>query len=313
MNTDTEDKTQKTNFFLEENFFLIFFVLKILLEIPKYFLWLHVCKQHNIKQLKRIDKKQYKTSNTLFVLGSGSSINELTKEQWKIIKDNDSMGLNFWLIHDYIPTYYMFENGDDADRSQILKELINIKSKKYKNTPFILKHIRPKNIDLYLSDLPQEIRQNFVSGYEFRLPGNLNSSLDKSVKFSNTFDLNRIDNLLFYRRASISQAISFALKMKYENIVLCGVDLNNTKYFYEEDIYYNLGIPIPKNVQSKSVHRTLSTTYGQITIDKVVLSMNKYLLKPNKANLYIGSRKSALYPRLPYYYGFTQASRISHE
>ncbi len=77
---------------------------------------------------------------------------------------------------------------------------------------------------------------------------------------------------------------------------------NNTKYFYEDDFYYSLGIPIPENIQSESVHKTLSSNYGEITIDKVVLSMSQYLLKPHNLSLYIGSKSSFLYPLLPYYF-----------
>ena len=61
---------------------------------------------------KRFDTsviKRYKTSDTLFILGSGPSICELNSKHFKIISDHDSIGFGFWCIHDFAPTYYMME------------------------------------------------------------------------------------------------------------------------------------------------------------------------------------------------------------
>ncbi len=217
--------TKKVEILLEKNAFAFFFLLRLLSEFPKYFQWYNLTESNRIKRLKSLDIKKYKTSDTLFILGSGSSINELGKDEWKIIKNHDSFGINFWLIHEHIPTYYMFEAGKYSDRFNTFTELLKIKADKYENVPFILKHIHIDNDNLDLSKLPKKLRKNLFTGYEFKFPGSLESRLNESIKLTNYFNLHLINNILFFKRASISQALSFAFKMKYKNIVLCGVDL----------------------------------------------------------------------------------------
>lgn len=48
-----------------------------------------------------------RTSEKLFILGSGLSINEIV--DWAHIAAHDSVGFNFWLIHDFVPDFYFIE------------------------------------------------------------------------------------------------------------------------------------------------------------------------------------------------------------
>lgn len=278
----------------------------MLSEMPKYLAWQENRLKKKTNPLKALNISKYKKSDTIFILGSGSSINELNKDQWEMIKKHDSFGINFWLIHSHVPTYYMFESGEDKERYETLIKLLQLKKHQYSHVPFIIKNIENPNLDL--NPITEELRLNFYSGYELVIPGRLESSLHKSIKLIKKFKILELQNIFLFKRASLSQALSFSLKAGYKNIVFCGVDLNNINYFYENDDYKNKNIPIPKKIQSESVHKTISETYGQITINKVILSLNNYLLKPNDIKLYIGSTKSALYPNLPYYF-----ANIEHE
>ena len=60
--------------------------------------------------LKTLDLRPLKTSDTVFILGSGWSINEITDARWSIIARHDSIAMNFWPFHPFVPRIYLFEN-----------------------------------------------------------------------------------------------------------------------------------------------------------------------------------------------------------
>ena len=62
-----------------------------------------VAQRTGLPVLETLDLSQIKTSDTVFVLGSGWSINEITEQRWKVIGRHDTIALNFWLVHPFVP------------------------------------------------------------------------------------------------------------------------------------------------------------------------------------------------------------------
>ncbi|PHV64204.1 hypothetical protein WEU38_06825 [Cyanobacterium aponinum AL20118] len=280
----------------------VFVELKRLQKVKKFI------QLNNIKEYKKLNYQEYKSSETLFILGSGQSINNLTDFQWNTIKKNDSLGINFWMIHDFIPTFYMFEFGKDIERIKTFLKLMSLKCENYQHTPFIINILEKELQNSSLSQfaweqIPEQIKKNTYAPYKISIPGNHVSVFRNSLKLIYEFNLLRnFKNTLFFKRASLSQAILLGLNFGYKQIVLCGVDLNNTKYFYEDYYYQSLNIPIPENIQSGSVHKTIDPLYGELTIDSILKGINELLLIPHSVKLYISSKTSSLYPYLPYYF-----------
>ncbi|MGC1298446.1 MAG: hypothetical protein WA869_25750, partial [Alloacidobacterium sp.] len=51
-----------------------------------------------------------RASDTLFILGSAWSINDISDERWQIIGRHDSVGINFWPVHPFVPRFFHFED-----------------------------------------------------------------------------------------------------------------------------------------------------------------------------------------------------------
>ena len=45
-------------------------------------------------------------------------------------------------------------------------------------------------------------------------------------------------NVVFKQASTLSSLIALAIRMQYRTIVLCGVDLNNSEYFYQDAVLY---------------------------------------------------------------------------
>src|SRR5271166_450448 len=53
--------------------------------------------------LESVDLTRMRSSDTLFILGSAQSINQISAERWEIIGKHDSVGINFWPVHSFVP------------------------------------------------------------------------------------------------------------------------------------------------------------------------------------------------------------------
>ena len=58
--------------------------------------------------------KYLKSSDKLFILAPGSSINNITKNEFQEISNHDSIGLNYFIFHEFVPTNYLIETHDTA-------------------------------------------------------------------------------------------------------------------------------------------------------------------------------------------------------
>ena len=128
------------------------------------------------------------------------------------------------------------------------------------------------------------------------LPGKDEESFHLGMKYFNKLWLR--ESYLFSKRGSITMLISFALYSGYKKIILCGIDLNNTDYFYD-DIYYNKKYPSISNGQSGHVHMSYDSKHNSFTIDKIISLVNNKIIKNTDRQLFVLNKSSALYPELP--------------
>ena len=112
------------------------------------------------------DLKQFKTSNRVYILASGPSVLDITKEQWKEISKYDTIGFNHWYVHDFEPTFYdlsylTHENHFDSPENDMLIQALS----KCKNSKFIVNHV---NQQKYLQLLDKvDYTLNHLNHFDF--------------------------------------------------------------------------------------------------------------------------------------------------
>jgi len=85
--------------------------------------------------------------------------------------------------------------------------------------------------------------------------------------------------------------------MQYRRIVLCGVDLNDSRYFYQDPQLY----PETASLEFRprhGRHATNSPMPWRITIKSVILEMKRQLLDPAGIEISVENRSSALWPKI---------------
>ncbi len=250
---------------------------------------------------------RFKKSETLYILGSGKSINAVSASQWRKIQQADSLGFNLFFAHDFVPTLYHMEFTPEI--YTLVSKLLPDKDDSFRKIPFLVnyRHVDPERpICDYL----------FGAHPMFTVPRAVYRSaaeLKVILQYYNAPNRVRRNNFLIHYRASLSIAVSLGVLLGYKEIVLLGVDLNNTDYFFHDTTLYPAGIASEirkvhlqllekqrQEGQLSDVHRTFDRNWwpGALTIDQFLKVYVDTILQKKGVSLKIGSKQSALYPML---------------
>lgn len=238
-----------------------------------------------------------KRSDTLVVLGSGRSICRLDAQDWHTIgRDYDTLGLNFWMLHPFTPTFYQFEAGPTPERTRQFETFLAERAERLAGVLMIYKDIERHQLDL--TRLAPETVASLRVINKVNLPVDNDARLLRALQLTQRARLTQMTGLLIFARASIVQAITFGAELGYERIVLAGVDLNDTRYFWEEDP----ALSWFGTAQTGSLHRTMDPGVAAIPVDRVLMLLRDQWLTPAGITLYCGHATSALHPRLPAFF-----------
>jgi len=179
-----------------------------------------------------------KTSDVLYILGCGSSVNDLSERQIDLINKSDSIGINLFIVHELIkPSYYSVEvvdsgHDDKVKNSQMYCTLLKEKTLRNKNLKFIVNLESWSTVKRMIPDILKYGEVNLIQ--QVGIPG-------KSIKYFSKlhqFAISRLLKMLlgpemtFGKNASVVSLVYFGILRGYKNIVLCGVDLS-AEYFWE--------------------------------------------------------------------------------
>ena len=191
-------------------------------------------------------------SDTFFILGSGESVLHLTPKHWSIVRQGVSAGIGAWTIHPFVPDYLALEHIEREPEGAGLENGETGLERSYREAlegwhadeevqmrqPKIL-FFRPPKVSGWGRLVPLG---DYWRGRTY-LYGRLGSSsrnigelegeialylrLAKSgiVPFSLPFDTG----------ASVVRLISLAALAGYQKIVLAGVDLRHSRFFWEAE------------------------------------------------------------------------------
>lgn len=250
---------------------------------------------------EEINVGNIKTSDTIFILGTGSSVCEYTNDHWEEIERHDSLGFNDWILHDFTPTIF----GTEFLHKRQTQQILNMKEEEYKKTPIIFKSVwRRKKVSPL--DLPEYVQDNLITFFDLTIPGETVEETKIALKYLRKFGITNTSQSPKYilkKTGSLIYYIMLAVRMGYKQIVLCGVDLNDSDYFFEQDrdYYKSKNYPIPDK-NSGDIHATFDPSVKSVPVDGVIDAINGTILQPQNIDLYIGAKSSALFPEYPYYF-----------
>ena len=247
------------------------------------------------------------TRGTFFILGNGATINSLSQSDFSVIDEGFSVGLNGWPLHPYAPNVYSFEFGNDAKPlDEQMETLVALALSKGDRHPTPVMFLRPSSQKLpklaeWLESLdPRRLwfygRANLVT----RRVENIERDLRAALSF---LSRGKKDSVLLDNGASVVRMISLALLSGFKEIVLAGVDLNHSQYFwFDEDFIHRHGDfrhSYPRAEADSQL--TLSTENRPFSTYEVVCALAEVAETDFKARLFVAREGQALSADLPTY------------
>ena len=192
----------------------------------------------NLPLLEKLRLSPLKTSDTVFILGSGWSINEISAQHWNTMATHNTIGFNFWPVHPFVPHIFVFENlcaSTQTDLYRAFHAIIARRAEQYRDTVKIATEPHPQSERQLLHELPHAFRQNLYVGYTAPVTARSNAELESGMHYLRSTGVfqpgDRVRWLFKYGGSAVAM-LSLAVRMNYKRIVLCGIDFGKQDYFY---------------------------------------------------------------------------------
>ena len=246
--------------------------------------------------------KKNKKSDKLFIFGSGVSLNNINEKIWGQIRKYDTIGFNSSFYLQKINfTYYILRAGQEYNSLTNFNTLAN----EIKYAKFVVKKIKKniylkKTIFLFSSGISQHF-PNLLIGY--KLWNFQNHIYQYNTNKFEEYPKGNLHRGLIHRIGTLIDAITFGYHMNYKEIILVGVDLYDSKYFWAplgKTVTFNekLGKEVFSNItlRGKKVYEPHNTVNNGII--KFLDKWNIYF-KQRNIKLFIANPRSLLNEVLP--------------
>jgi hypothetical protein len=261
--------------------------------------------------------KQFRGSDTLFILGSGSSIASITERQWKLVAEGDSIGFNWFMAHEFVPNFYHMELSNEL--VPVVRRFLESEARHLSHLPFSI-NIKDVSLQQPLSDYVLG-REPFVAVPRLLFPQEKHAG--SILRWYHDLADSPWNDFYLHYRGTLTLMIGIGVLMGYRKIVLVGVDLYDQDYFFYDERRFPGPIATwlrsqyqqSNEMQSRRAgggkpHRTAdgSLFRNQLTIQRFLEIYREAALTPMGVELMIANPKSLLAPLLPVAPGFERAS-----
>lgn len=236
---------------------------------------------------------QYKKSSVCIFLGSGRSIKDIGKKQWKILNRFDVWTVNNWVYHPFIvPNFYHIEAKHY--NYHLLKRRIEGKQNAYKNVKFIFP--RGKSIGV---NKVRHLLYRIVpfESFKFDYKSNSRDIRRTHEEFNSDYSFNPICLTKSYDM-SLTAIFELLFKFGYKKIITFGVDLSDSFYFWSdgEPEYGETHHKTNKEHEGKDPNHPHSTH----RIKDFIIDFNQRWMKPSEGEILVGHKDTMLFPDLNY-------------
>jgi len=187
-------------------------------------------KMHSRRYVHLSEKelKKTRTSDTLFICGSGWSLNRITPPEWEHISAHQTLGFNWFVNQDFVRMDYHLVKEitpDDASPA-IWKPMVEEYGEKIRSNP------RYANAIFILQGGINGTNGNRLLGLDL-LPAGCRVARYKIISRGKYREpTSHLSEGLAHSSGTLASCVNFAYVMGYTNIVLTGVDLNDRRYFW---------------------------------------------------------------------------------
>jgi len=262
-----------------------------------------LARKHSTPRLELDRLRQHiagKGQDIFYVLGSGSSVEEIGPEKFDVISRQVSVGINAWALHTFVPDIYCFEPELVREKDHYLTMTLLNRPEVIANNPAIL-FLKPRTpIELeQLWMVPQELQKGTMLYGRFQPYTRKRENLATDLKMVTKLRDKNL-SVLPDSGASIVRMAFLGLLLGFPKVVFVGVDLNHTEYFWEKNPSYlsRFGLDSFESGQKNSSHETLTTHNRAFSVDNFLRAFAQFS-RESACSLEVVSPDSLLAEFLP--------------
>lgn len=241
-------------------------------------------------------------SAELFILGSGPSVLELSDASKLRMRAGTTIGLNSWALHDFIPDAYSFEEMKNDNYVSVAAGLSTALSRQevIAANPLVL-HLRSRlgtpsrRLVSVSPELHLNTRYYGRVNVETRKLQNLEADLVALLQAQRSGAI--APHVLIDSGLSVARMMSLGIVRGFRSIILIGVDLSSSRYFFEEDPSYlarhNLHDFNPW-IGRTAHHPTEETLTRNFAASEFIPALASASLSSGGPRVYVGSQSSKL-------------------
>jgi hypothetical protein len=228
--------------------------------------------------------EECKKSDTIIIYGCGSSINDITDMEYHTLRQFDSCAFNWFCFSGIPTTYYIVREQANIEKringQETPDNFYDYMNHDYKNSCLLIhdiSHHSPNAHNYSDHENSSRFKSEKIILRDKKLKGN-----DPGVK--QWRDSSIFSSGLFHGKCTLTNALHFAVWMKYKKIIFVGVDLYDSRYFWLKDNETRHTVAHKKQTMN-SRHQTAKDAIG------LVKSVKKYY---PKIKMYTYNKKSLL-------------------
>ncbi|MHA1469625.1 MAG: hypothetical protein ACTSSP_03565 [Candidatus Asgardarchaeia archaeon] len=228
--------------------------------------------------------KEFKKSKTIIIYGCGSSINKLKEHEFERLSCYDSCSFNWFCFSDIPTTYYLVREQANIKKrvhgEENIDNFYSIMNCSYKDSCLILHDLSehsPHAYDYSLKDNREKFKSQYIVVKDKKLRGN-NPGVGLWRKKS------IFERGIYHGKNTLTNALHFAVWMRYKKIIFVGFDLYDSRYFWLDDNETRYSVK-EKNKDMNSQHQTAKDIVNLIREVK----KNRFKLR-----MYVYNKKSLL-------------------
>lgn len=254
-------------------------------------------------KLENLSEGLGRERSQFFILGSSSSVEEISDEGFETIGKATSVGINAWVLHSFVPNLYAYEPVPNAKSSHFRTLSLLDRPDVLQRSPQVL-FLRPRNSveASQLNQIPPPLQgQTYLYGrispYTRRL-SNVEGDVGRILRFLGEMSGSWV---ALDSGATIVRMACLALVLGYKQVVFVGVDLNHTEYFWEKNPRYlfNRGIGHFDSEQRGTIHETELRGFAPFVASEMILALSEIAKQQFDAEFLVASSASKLADFLP--------------
>jgi len=236
-----------------------------------------------MKILSKSEFLERKTSDTLVVLGSGSSINKMSLQHWEKISSYDSIGFNWFCHHSFGPTFFVIREQANTKyrciESETKKRLFRDLSKKSFNNTCLIVHD--------LSKHSKHVYNYAINKHRIKQSGIIVKDIRGKLHYKKLrHDI--FEKGVFHGSCTLTNVLHIGLYLQYKKIIFVGIDLRNSFYFW-----------LPKGNTRKNISRKGLSSKSRHPVFRKAIRLIKVVKKHFSVEMVTANPKSGLKQYIP--------------